>query len=250
MHDPMVVAFDIPRPWPRRERSHDAKPGQPRWRIRLHRYCGDDCGEQHRGNPFPWWKPDSYSKFWVLAGRGWYWPEMITVWHCEPGGHDSGTVCRHYRHEQLPDGTYRTERLTSWRWHIHHWRLRFPPLQALRRKLLTRCTWCGGRSRRGDQVNVRSGSTPRGPWWRGERGLYHVDCSSVEHAHKSCACDKPLVQGGGRFGMCMLCGQYAAGQPSKRTLVLRRALAAVPAGHRDPDMWKRITEAHYEERVS
>lgn len=44
MHDPLVVAFEIRRPWPRR-------------------------------NP---------SKF----GPRWRWPEMVTVWHREPGNKD------------------------------------------------------------------------------------------------------------------------------------------------------------------
>jgi hypothetical protein len=74
-----------------------------------------------------------------------------------------------------------------------------------------------------------------------------ADKPADQAALAACACDYPLVQGTGSFGTCMLCGRYAAGQPSKRTLEQRRALAAVPAGHRDPDLWKRITKAHREE---
>lgn len=50
MHDPLVVAFEIKRPW-----------------------------------------PDSYE---TTGRRRRYWPAMITVWHREPGGRNSGTVCK------------------------------------------------------------------------------------------------------------------------------------------------------------
>jgi len=60
MHDPMVVAFEIRRPWPRRRR---------------------------------------------LVGRR-YWPALITIWHVEPNGHDSGEVCKHSHRWQEPDGTW------------------------------------------------------------------------------------------------------------------------------------------------
>ena len=61
MHDPMVVAFEIRRPWPERQ----ARPfGKTRWRFR--------------------------GAFWNIAGRGLYWPGLVTIWHVEPEGRDSG----------------------------------------------------------------------------------------------------------------------------------------------------------------
>jgi hypothetical protein len=245
VHDPMVVAFEIRRPWPRRDRSHDARPGQRRWEVRYHHDCSRyGCAEKHAGQSFfPWWSPGSYSPFWVLAGRGWYWPDMITVWHVEPGGHDSGEVCRHYVRTRQPDGTYQTRWLRGWRWHIHHWRIKVGPLQTLRRTLLTRCEWCGGSSRKGDRVNVsHQWDGKRGPWWRGERGLYHLDCSSVEHAHRSCTCDTPLVERGGQFGKCQRCGRHAAGKPDPSVLQRRRLLATVPRGVRDPKVWEQVKQ--------
>jgi hypothetical protein len=48
--------------------------------------------------------------------RRWYFPPIITVWHVEPGGHDSGEICRHYDRE--------TKKITNgWRWHVWHWKL-------------------------------------------------------------------------------------------------------------------------------
>lgn len=147
MHDPHVVAFDIPRPWPQREKSHDAKPDEPRWKARY--------------SWATWKKPwHGWMSFWTVAGYGIYWPALITIWHCEPGGHDALTVCRDRR----------------WRWHVRHWRVQVHALQRLRRALLTRCEECGRKGR----PNVSfDWDRNRGHWWQGERGLYHRECSSL-----------------------------------------------------------------------
>lgn len=183
MHDPLTVAFEIRRPWPQRSTLPAAGKGV-RWRIRLHHEHWQDgpdscgCPSPDR-NPFPWWKPRSYSAFWRLAGRDYYWPPLIVVWHLEPGGHDALSVCR--RRYQDKAGNWHLSR--GWRWHVAHWRLQFPPLQQLRRRLLTRCTACGGKSVKGHPVNVsRSWDRPHGRWWQGEDGLYHADCANLEAA--------------------------------------------------------------------
>lgn len=148
MHDPLVVAFEIRRPWPKRDswKTEVAASQGVRWKF-----------------------GGTYS---VVAGRGLYWPCMITVWHREPGGHDSLTVCG--RRTQRADGTWRRSRM--WALHIHHWRVQVGPLQKARRRLLTRCSECGGRSTKARPVNLGSWDGERGPWWRGERGLRHMDC--------------------------------------------------------------------------
>lgn len=94
MHDPDVVAFQVRRPWPRRERTGGAKPDQPRWKLG--------------------------GAFWTVAGVGIYWPGMITVWHREPGGRDSGEVCKHYARWQDEDGKWQTKMHRGWRWHVWH----------------------------------------------------------------------------------------------------------------------------------
>ena len=124
MHDPLVVAFEIRRPWPQRSTlpATGSRRDGVRWRIKLHHdhgsWCDDHCAS--RRDPFPWWKPGSYMSHWRLAGRDWYWPPLITVWHKEPGGADSLSVCR--PRVQQPDGTWRFK--GHWRWHIFHvtWR--------------------------------------------------------------------------------------------------------------------------------
>jgi hypothetical protein len=196
MHDPMCVTFDILRPWPQRQ----ARPfGKDRWRFR--------------------------GKFWNLAGRGIYWPCLISVWHVEPGGHDSGTVCKYRDH---------------WK-HPHHWRIQFHPGQHLRRWALTRCEWCGGRSRKGDCVNHSlQWDRDRGHWWRGERGLFHESCTSIYTAHQACLCPDGIYDNtlsGWAYGNCAKCGKRREWRPDDRrdapTDAIRRLLASIPEGKRD-----------------
>lgn len=202
MHDPRVVAFELRRPWPRRQ-SRPLSRHTGRWEIR--------------------------GTFWTLAGRHLYWPALITVWHVEPGGRDSGTVCPHYRTMITPDGP-ETVILRAWRWHVWHWRIQIHPVQQLRRRVLTRCAWCGGRDRKGDPINVsHQWDSPRVAWWRGETGLYHRDCSSVARAHAMCLCKDPGLSNGD-YGTCAFCGRFRAwgGTPDAAD----RALAGLRPGAR------------------
>jgi hypothetical protein len=182
MHDPEVVAFEIPWLWP--QRSSFPKGDNVRWRIRLHHDHFED--ETHSGmcdgcdqpmtskrNPFPWWRPRSYSKFWCIAGHDFYWRSFITVWHVEPGGHDALSICR----SRYQDKTGKWHLTTSWKWHFWHYHVQIPPLQHLRRYLFTRCEVCGGKSRKGHMVNrSHSWYNKKSPWWKGETGLSHMDC--------------------------------------------------------------------------
>lgn len=193
MHDPMAVAFEIRSPWPKPATwmtDQAAKTGV-RWRM------GD--------------------AFWVLAGRGLYFPSLITIWHRDPAGRDHVT-CRAKR----------------WRLHVHHWRIQIRPLQALRRRLLTRCTWCGGRSVKGDQVNIsHQWNRARGHWWRGERGLFHMDCSAIQSAHSTCLCPAPLLDEV-TYGRCTRCTKHRAYGTTPERLARVRVLAAIPEGRRRP----------------
>lgn len=231
MHDPLVVAFEIPRPWPQRSPLPAAGRKDVRWRIRLHHdhVTGCENDPPHRDGAFPWWRPRSYSKFWRLAGRDVYWPPLIVVWHREPDGADALTVCR--KRTQRPDGTWKFSR--GWVWHVHHWKIQVPPLQEARRRLLTRCTWCGGRSTKAAPVNVsHQWDGPRGRWWQGAPGRYHMRCSAIEHAHKACLCDDPITDYDG-WGTCARCGKFRGhGRTAEQTARLRE-LAAIPPGQRE-----------------
>jgi hypothetical protein len=235
VHDPDVLAFEIVRPWPQRSSLHTPGLGDARWRFLMHHdhhepYCTvNNC----TGNPFPWWKPKSWSRFWVLAGREFYWPPLVTVWHREPGGADSGSVCKHTRRVWDDDALkWRYKRVNGWRWHVHHWHLTVPPVLAARRWLLTRCAWCGGPSRKGSKVNHSRGwDGPRGRWWQGEPDLYHEGCYTVWAAHLLCLCAAPVLNHNG-YGQCAACGKSRAWRqvPDEAD----RLLAALPRGSRIP----------------
>lgn len=196
MHDPLVVAFEIPRPWPKRFKH----------------------------------LPDG-----ARGGRRWYFPPIVTVWHREPNGQDAGTVCRHYRRGVCEDWVV----LNGWRFHIHHWKVQIPAFQLARRRLLTRCAWCGGRSRSGDSVNVsQSWDGQRSRWWQGEPGLFHSDCSSVKRAHAECLCDQPGPLLHGDYGTCAYCGKFRVWRNHAERLIpplmSKRMLASLPPGSRIP----------------
>ncbi|MFB6776477.1 hypothetical protein ACFCX0_03390 [Streptomyces sp. NPDC056352] len=230
MHDPLVVAFEIRRPWPQRSPLPSAGHASTRWRIRLHHDCGTWCANDppHREGAFPWWRPSSYSAFSRLNGRDYYWPPLVIVWHREPGGRDSLSVCG--KRVQRSDGTWKFSR--GWRWHTHHWRIQLPPVQHLRRRLLTRCAWCNGRSVKGDAVNhSHSWNGPRARWWKGEKGLFHRDCSSIKSAHSTCVCEKPCLEYG-NYGRCTLCSRFRPFGLTDANLARIRNLHLIPQGER------------------
>lgn len=191
MHDPLTVAFEIRRPWPETAdwRSKQAARDGVRWRL---------------GAPYA-----------VLAGRGLYFPCMITVWHRDPSGYDDDT-CRGKR----------------WQLHVHHWKIQISPLQHLRRRLLTRCTWCRGRSVKGDAVNIsHQWDGPRGRWGKGEPGLYHRVCSLIKTAHATCVCEAPVLDHDG-YGHCARCDRHRSFGASAEWIIRARELAAIPHGER------------------
>jgi hypothetical protein len=187
-----------------------------------------------------------WSPFWTIAGRGIYWPGLVTVWHVEPGGHDSGEVCKHYTRSRDSDGKWNGRMLHGWRWHVHHWHLQIHPLQQLRRWALTRCAWCHGRHTRRDPVNVsHSWNGSRGHWWQGEHGLYHHDCSAISGAHRQCLCPDAVLDsetGGYIYGNCARCGKFRAWRNGPDELPRLRILAAIPAGQRDPKTYGQFVE--------
>jgi hypothetical protein len=194
MHDPLTVAFEIRYPWPKHYT----------WKTEQAARTGAR------------WKFDG--AFWTIAGRGLYFPPLITVWHRDPSGYDDIT-CRG----------------KQWRLHIHHWRLQVHPLQNLRRWLLTRCAWCGGRSVKGDRVNVsHSWDGPRERWWRGEPGLFHADCSAVKTAHATCVCEHPVLEHDD-YGQCARCTRYRVFGATAEFLTRARELSAIPHGARRHD---------------
>lgn len=172
MHDPMVVAFDIPSPIPRRSRWRDGK--GPRWGVKVSRRTNPE----HIGQRvYPWWRLKGYQLF--TAGKAWELGDLATIWHVEPGGADSGTVCKHSRRWQDDTGKWHAKRLNGWKWHVHHWKIRVRPLQKLKRSLFERCTECGGWYRWGYAPVAHGWNTPNSKWFRVEKRAYHHRCSSL-----------------------------------------------------------------------
>lgn len=182
--------------------------------------------ERRRVVGYPWAEL-GWHQFWIVGRWEVYWPAAVTFW-------------------------------TRDRVDEPRLRVRFPLLRDLRRRWLTRCEWCGGRSRKGDWVNVSGRQDrQRGRWWQRERGLYHGDCSSIEHAKTVCLCGPDggpweSELGGYAYGACASCGKYRGwlsederSSPTYPGLHVNRLLAAIPAGERDErvmevvrDMWR------------
>lgn len=157
MHDPMVVAWEVPLPLPKRERWKDAKDGQKRWTFgRWRRTNPENLGEP----VYPWYRPKAWQP--RVFGRAFGMYTFATVWHVEPDGHDSGDICKHWI-----DGKHSN----AWRWHIHHWSIRIHPYLRIKRWLRDRCGECG---RRFFWKDSRHG-------YMGGDTVYHDHCMTLRH---------------------------------------------------------------------
>lgn len=103
---------------------------------------------------------------------------IIDVWHMEPNGADSLTICR----DRITDESGKFVRWSNaWKWHFWHYKISPSLLYKWRRYLFTRCAECGGPSRKGHMVNHSDGGfggRPKTPLWCGEVHLYHSECLS------------------------------------------------------------------------
>lgn len=130
--------------------------------------------------------------FFRMGGREWYFPAFVTLWHRDPEVRGDDDSCRRpYERrvrEARTDGSWLREAWWGWALrhyglvHVHHWWLQVHPLQALRRRLLTRCAGCGEPFTRKSGFGPISGRWDGGDerWWQGERFLYHEACFAIE----------------------------------------------------------------------
>lgn len=187
MHDPMVVAYDLVLPFPRRKRFEDAREGDTfrngwrRWRT-----TGPNPGRPvHK-----WWRPEAWR--FRLRGKAYGLYRLGTVWHVEPGGRDAFTVCAPSR--KNPDGSWRA-RSEAWKWHVHHWRIRLVPLQRLHRRFLERCGLCSRGFPAKYATFSHSWEGPKLRWWQIDRHAFHYECSSLIHSRQTVERDEEIIRG-------------------------------------------------------
>jgi hypothetical protein len=147
MHDPNFVLFEVRRPIPR---------------IRH------------------WKKPlGKVPRFGVFSRVGhWeaYFPAVFVIWHREPKGADSGSICKH------GPGSGLSVKALQWGWkHRRHLWIQNVPWQALNRRLWTRCVECGQPFRRKQSVHSHSWYGGGPGWRKPEKNVYHDGCSSLVH---------------------------------------------------------------------
>lgn len=111
--------------------------------------------------------------------------------------------------------------------------------------------WCGGTSRKGDYVNVSLGwDRERGPWWRGENGLFHGDCTSAYGAHRACVCDEPAPERESH-GDCAHCGRFVPFGRKPAAVEANRVFQRLAPGERPtPEMLDYVREIYRQERES
>lgn len=95
----------------------------------------------------------------------------LDVWHDEPDGRDSGTVCKGYR-----GNSALSWHSVRWAWaHRSHLHYRFWPYLMLKRWIVDRCDECG---RRFLWRDARIGNGMNSP------GVLHMQCSSLVHVRR------------------------------------------------------------------
>lgn len=111
-----------------------------------------------------------WSAFWYIGEHELYFPPVVTIWHREPGDADAFEVC---------------PRNGNWKHHVAHWQVQLHPVQKWRRRIMTRCAECRGKSTKKNPVNCSlQWDSPEVPWWYPEQELYHHACSAKVSARK------------------------------------------------------------------
>lgn len=176
MHDPSVVVFDVHVPIPRRDRWRDAREGEKRWTPgRFRRTNPENLGQP----VYPWfhlsgWHPQ-------IAGRAFSWVTFATVWHEEPNGADSGTVCKGM------GGTELTWHNVKWAWkHRKHLNIQIRPYLRVKHWVFDRCEDCGRRF-------FWKGDARIGTGWDAP-GVLHSSCHRVRHLQGQVADLKKYIQ--------------------------------------------------------
>lgn len=167
MHDPSFLAVEIHAPIPMysRWKSRSARKGIKRPLVRR-RTNTENLGER----VYPWWTLKGYEP--RIGTWCFDWPTLIEVWHDEPNGADSGTVCGYGR---SPADQRRRHAVWLWQ-HRAHLRWKLIPYLRVKRWLTDRCEDCGRRFR---WKEARFGTGWDAP------GVLHDGCHRVRHLEGS-----------------------------------------------------------------
>ena len=163
MHDPSCQVFEIQVPIP-----------VVAYKVRatangLHRRRWTGGGPAYLGKPMHHpFHPHAWEL--VIAGRLIRWWDVIEVWHEEPEGRDSGSVCKGQKGSQL------TWHNVKWAWvHRSHCRVYSPPVRRVRRWRTARCAGCG--------LPFRWKRDSRHALGWGASDVYHGPCASLVTVH-------------------------------------------------------------------
>jgi hypothetical protein len=179
MHDPMGVAWEIPSPIPHRVKWREGR-NDRRWGF----YRARLTNPENLGQPiYPWWRPRGWHL--RIGGREYGLGRLATIWHVEPGGRDSGAVCKHRLDGKVSH---------RWKWHIHHWHIQVHFAGRLRRFLFERCISCGYRFPWGYAPISHQWDGPKSRWFRISRDSYHHACSSVVSYKRTSAQRDDLIR--------------------------------------------------------
>nr|AMP54236.1 hypothetical protein [uncultured bacterium]AMP54320.1 hypothetical protein [uncultured bacterium]AMP54354.1 hypothetical protein [uncultured bacterium]AMP54432.1 hypothetical protein [uncultured bacterium] len=151
MYKSHTLAFSIRRPWPKREPAFE-RSEQPRWKLR--------------------------GTFWTIAGRQWYWPSLIEIYHVEPHDFDTRTPCMSRR----------------WRLHFWHWRFQIIPVQSMKQFLFERCIECGKGYSWGYATFSHEWHEQKSRWFRVTRRAYHYECSLLVTLRHQSRLDEEIIR--------------------------------------------------------
>lgn len=159
MHDPSFQVFEVHVPIP-----------VVRWKVRatpngLRRRRWTGGGPEHLGKPMhnPL-RPGGWDL--VIARRLIGWWNVLEIWHDEPEGRDSGTVCKGHHGSKLDLHNVR------WAWrHRRHLHIYSPPVRRMVAWRKQRCAGCGHRFRWKRDARHSLG-------WSA-REVYHSPCASL-----------------------------------------------------------------------
>ena len=184
MHDPLTVAFEIRYPWlayspEERAARPDSQftqtyraPFITVWHVDPEKDGTDDsCDWFNRKRPLGPLEKALQEATWdleVLLDNKPHWPNSPEHKRFQP----LNSAIRAILHK--PSRTHWWQ--IHPRWHIWHWKIQIHPYQNARRWMLTRCCKCGARFRYGESPVSGSWDHKPAGWFRGEEGLYHMDC--------------------------------------------------------------------------